>query len=196
MELFWFKILNSKIIMTNQTKLLKACSGKSGSQGGMNLSEIKALAVAAGHSGVGNREALLKVICKKAQSPQPIQSLQKKQTKQTKEFQKPIKPSLPRGQVTLNTKYWTANDKPESKAERELLMKTCGPKCFLIPEELKYPICSKKNDCKINCDGLRAAYDVATIVTKSKRVKGTFKQTAERALRNTIEPGKAYCKWI
>lgn len=44
-------------------RLRKACEGKSQAEGGMNLPEIRAVAVSLGHSGIGDRETLVKVIC-------------------------------------------------------------------------------------------------------------------------------------
>lgn len=45
--------------------------------------------------------------------------------------------------------------KPSSK-ERTTMLKKCGKKCFLGPKK-SFPICSK-NTCKINRQGLHAAY--------------------------------------
>ena len=45
--------------------------------------------------------------------------------------------------------------KPTSK-ERTTMLKKCGKKCFLGPKK-SFPICSK-NTCKINRQGLHAAY--------------------------------------
>jgi hypothetical protein len=45
--------------------------------------------------------------------------------------------------------------KPSSKQRTEMLKK-CGKKCFLGPKK-SFPICSK-NTCKINRQGIHAAY--------------------------------------
>jgi hypothetical protein len=44
-------------------RLKNACAGKSASQGGLNLTDIIAIAKSQGHSGAGSRPALLKAIC-------------------------------------------------------------------------------------------------------------------------------------
>ena len=43
-----------------------------------------------------------------------------------------------------------------SSEERTVMLKKCGKKCFLAPKK-SFPICSK-NTCKINIQGLHAAY--------------------------------------
>jgi hypothetical protein len=46
---------------------------------------------------------------------------------------------------------------PKLISERRELYANCGPNCFLMPNELKFPICSKQMDCKINCSALNSA---------------------------------------
>ena len=46
--------------------------------------------------------------------------------------------------------------KPETKDERKHMMNKYGERCFLVPKELKYPICDK-NDGIYDCRGLRTA---------------------------------------
>ena len=43
-----------------------------------------------------------------------------------------------------------------SRKQRTVMLKKCGKKCFLGPKK-SFPICSK-NTCKINRQGLHAAY--------------------------------------
>lgn len=50
---------------------------------------------------------------------------------------------------------------PKTKSERKNVYHKCGPKCFLDPKNLKFPIC-KKNSCKISKRGLSAAYSRAS----------------------------------
>jgi hypothetical protein len=46
-------------------------------------------------------------------------------------------------------------DNPSKKTrEKEALQ--CPKECFLMPNELKFPICEP--DCKLSCSGLHAAY--------------------------------------
>lgn len=42
-----------------------------------------------------------------------------------------------------------------SRAQRVNFLKSC-PKCLLIPDEMKFPICDK--NCEINCAGVHAAF--------------------------------------
>ena len=215
--------LTSTLTLTStpqdSSRLTTVCSNtsKTTARGGMNLPEIKALAIAAGHSGKGSREELLKVICAKASvkaqaSPVKVKaqaSPVKAQASPVKAQASPVKaqaqaspvkittklPQLPRGQVTINSKYWAENNKPSSQLEREDLMSACGDKCFLIPKELKYPICNKDNTCKVDCHGLRAAYGVAAIQLNSLRLDDTFKQRATVAHNQAIPIGVTQCGW-
>lgn len=64
--------------------------------------------------------------------------------------------SLGRGGAT---KGWK-EDSPRRGKERERLAEKCGDECFLLPESLKFPICSKlgiNKDCKVDSRGLVAA---------------------------------------
>jgi hypothetical protein len=44
-----------------------------------------------------------------------------------------------------------------STHERKDEVKQCGKQCFLLPTELKYPVCDLKT-CSFSCAGLHAAY--------------------------------------
>ena len=44
---------------------------------------------------------------------------------------------------------------PKTKAQRQQLIQICGSTCFLMPNELKFPVCTP--DCKVSCKGLIAA---------------------------------------
>jgi hypothetical protein len=50
---------------------------------------------------------------------------------------------------------------PKRGAERKRLISNCGPKCFLIPELRKFPICRRcapdRCFCRPDCMALRAA---------------------------------------
>src|SRR5581483_10599205 len=61
------------------------------------------------------------------------------------------------------TRGWRAAS-PQRGRERHELLNKCGNKCFLLPEEEKFPICAKLesgNDCQIDCRGVQAAYNRA-----------------------------------
>lgn len=42
------------------------------------------------------------------------------------------------------------------KSSRRALKSKCGSRCFLIPKELKFPICTSRS-CKVSCKGLVSA---------------------------------------
>jgi len=44
---------------------------------------------------------------------------------------------------------------PRKGVERQKMKQKCGDKCFLLPEQLKFPICN--DDCTYNCSGIVAA---------------------------------------
>lgn len=44
---------------------------------------------------------------------------------------------------------------PKTKAQRQELIQICGSSCFLLPQQLKFPVCTP--DCKVSCKGLIAA---------------------------------------
>lgn len=46
---------------------------------------------------------------------------------------------------------------PRNISDRRILLEKCGADCFLMPEVLKFPICSKSMDCRKNCSGILAA---------------------------------------
>jgi hypothetical protein len=47
--------------------------------------------------------------------------------------------------------------KPIRKGDRRAVLADCGESCFLIPKDLKFPICKKTRPCEYSCRGLRAA---------------------------------------
>lgn len=55
----------------------------------------------------------------------------------------------------LKTKPWRSVE-PTTKGQRGLMLKKCGPMCFLDPENKKYPVC-ETSKCKPTCQGIRAA---------------------------------------
>ena len=183
-------------------RLKKACEGKMASQGGMNLPEIKDLAKSSGVK-QGTREAMLKEICiangisvpQKKQKPAKTQQPAKtKKVTTPQQAAKPVPPSFARGLVKQKTEEWLAR-KPISSIDRKSLLDTCGESCFLEPKGLKYPVCSKENTCKIDCDGLRAANGLATILSNSKKIKPEASVAAVRAILLAGELGKKHCNW-
>jgi hypothetical protein len=61
----------------------------------------------------------------------------------------------------MATAYWSSIA-PKKGADREKLIEYCGPKCFLMPNKRKFPICRRCEPldgcrCKPECSALRAA---------------------------------------
>jgi hypothetical protein len=53
---------------------------------------------------------------------------------------------------------WTAKA-PEKTSQRRALQKTCGDSCFMMPKQLKFPVCNKDAPpCTYNQRGITAAY--------------------------------------
>jgi len=75
---------------------------------------------------------------------------------------------------------------PKNQRSRRSLRKRCGPKCFLMPKQFKYPICSRfSRTCKPDCRGLLSA-----IIRASQNKKPKLIKKARRIAR------KSRCKWI
>lgn len=171
-------------------RLRLACQGKSEGAGGMNIPEIKAIAMSRGHDGSGTRAQLLAFICGSNFNSMPVRPIAAIAPVA------PIRPvKLPaiEGRVKDRTEEWKTR-KPESVAERQALKASCGSKCFLVPEELKYPICSKNQDCKIDCDGLRAALGLATMVSR-RNVSREAHERASVADERAKAIGREHCGW-
>jgi len=47
------------------------------------------------------------------------------------------------------------NKSPRRGVERQQMKQRCGDKCFLLPDQLKFPICN--DNCTYNCSGIVAA---------------------------------------
>lgn len=56
---------------------------------------------------------------------------------------------------TISLSKWKAV-KPHTMTSRNKMKAKYGNKCFLVPNKMKYPICSKYSG-KINCNGINAA---------------------------------------
>ena len=184
-------------------KIKKACEGKMASQGGMNLPEIKLMAKSMGHKAASgaSREELLEVICasigmsvrkkkEKKQVSQRKQVAQLSQRKQVAQVSQRKEPTT----IKQNTEAWMTR-KPKTTRDREDLNDVCGTKCFLQPAALKYPVCSKDNTCKIDCDGVRAAYNLTFILQNNKRIKPEARAMAGDSKLKARELGLAHCGW-
>lgn len=103
-------------------------------------------------------------------------------------------PKLPRGEVGRRTRAWLGR-KPTSKAERVAAMSQCGAKCFLVPKEHKYPVCSM-GSCDYDCDALRAQRNMTHLIYNRHTVSEEAKQKALRARNKANELGIAHCEWV
>lgn len=199
-------------------KLRNACAGKTAKQGGLNVADLAKIAKSRGYSGANKRPDLINFLCTN-NSPAKNTAATKKPAKATKKggektlpppttlasgikthpqslsIIKPKMPKLPRGQVGINSKEWTITRKPGTKAERKALHDRCGDDCFLIPEELKYPVCPKSGTCDYDCDGLRSAVGLAALINNRHGVSLPAKQTAIRAALRANDLGKRHCDW-
>lgn len=55
------------------------------------------------------------------------------------------------------TRDWSLKA-PKTVEEREEVYDKCGAKCFLMPNERKFPVCARDTkDCKADCGGLLSA---------------------------------------
>lgn len=78
--------------------------------------------------------------------------------------------------------------KPHTHRERKNMLRKYGSRCFLLPKELKYPICNKFTG-KIECVGLSAAQSRAALsiyrklkpkTYSYKKIKKTAKQLRKK----------------
>jgi hypothetical protein len=79
--------------------------------------------------------------------------------------------------------------KPNKTSERKSMLSRCGKKCFLLPSQLKFPICSK-GSCKINCKGLVAAKNRAAQWKYSSVLKKASKMIDKRGFTKKSRSGK------
>ena len=102
-------------------------------------------------------------------------------------------PKLPYGTVKLRTKEWLKR-KPKNKRDRERIINECGDQCFLIPNKLKYPVCSISS-CYYDCDGIRDANANATIIINRINVSIEARRMAREAKKIAKLLGYKYCDW-
>ena len=82
------------------------------------------------------------------------------------------------------TNHYRWSSKSPGAHQRTVMLRKCGPKCFLGPNK-SFPICSK-NTCSINKNGIHAAYVRASQMysmtkTKNKTKNKMYKQIKNRA---------------
>tara|TARA_B100000073_G_C23742277_1_gene574100 strand:- start:597 stop:959 length:363 start_codon:yes stop_codon:yes gene_type:complete len=99
---------------------------------------------------------------------------------------------------SLSASGWKYN-KPHTKEERKALISNFGKKCFLKPDELKYPVCDKNGN--FDCKGIIASKfwaDVSEIkaskklekvnkrekkITRRKKRPYSFKKISKKAIK-------------
>ena len=83
----------------------------------------------------------------------------------------------------IHIKGWS-KEQPSSK-QKTLMLKKCGKKCFLGTKK-SFPICTK-NTCKINRNGLHAAFirarDYETITKTRRGNTKKYRDIARKAYR-------------
>ena len=86
-----------------------------------------------------------------------------------------------------------------SMSERKEESAHCPKGCFLMPGELKFPVCDK--DCRISCAGLHAAYVRARewkydeVASKAAKQMETSCGWHPKLLGNTIEQAQRSLRW-
>ena len=80
--------------------------------------------------------------------------------------------------TTKTVKGWRRAS-PKNPSDRHALLKRCGRKAFLKPNDLKFPIMPKKGQCIPDCQGLRAAYARAKQF-KHRQIASKAKSAANR----------------
>tara|TARA_Y100000389_G_scaffold64649_2_gene60720 strand:+ start:3093 stop:3500 length:408 start_codon:yes stop_codon:yes gene_type:complete len=73
--------------------------------------------------------------------------------------------------------------KPHTPAERKEMLDKYGKRCYLLPEEMKYPVCDK-NDGEYDCRGIRSSIFWAQthhkLSQKKKRLEKRFGKTLKK----------------
>ncbi len=116
----------------------------------------------------------------------PRKTAQKKQKKQAKE---------PHTARQISAAAWDLR-KPKTTRERLMVASKCGQdKCFMVPAELKYPVCGKDLSCDVDCDGVRSAYNLTAIQMNTFKNKPALLAMAEKAKLNARQTGVVHCGW-
>jgi len=80
-----------------------------------------------------------------------------------------------------------------SKKGRKTYKKKYGSRCFLLPSQLKYPVCDKKTG-KMNCKGLLAAnYRAALSIRRKLKPKTYSYRKITQKARKLAKKHK--CNW-
>ena len=84
-----------------------------------------------------------------------------------------------------------AKASPKTKKSRRSVKSKCGSRCFLLPSELKFPVCD--SSCKVSCRGLVSAkvragqYKYKAVYNKASRMinsRGcTIKSRKEKSVK-------------
>jgi len=121
---------------------------------------------------------------------------------------------LTKCKVSRKTFWQWSKRKPKSTYERDQLLKNCGSSCFLLPKgapfspvlakgpgkvrkKPAFPICPK-DDCCIDCGGLRAAYIRGKSMATRTKNKGYIKESKvyERVSQKALRLAKKLnCDW-
>ncbi len=89
---------------------------------------------------------------------------------------------------SLSAKGW-GKVKPHTREERIESMRNHGKKCFLKPDELKYPVCDKNGD--YDCKGIIAAkFWADTADTKSKKSRKKRPYSFKKISKSARKLGK------
>ena len=92
---------------------------------------------------------------------------------------------------TTKPKFW--RDMKPSKKGRKTYKKKYGSRCFLLPSQLKYPVCDKKTG-KMNCKGLLAAnYRAALSIRRKLKPKTYSYRKITQKARKLAKKHK--CNW-
>ena len=93
------------------------------------------------------------------------------------------------------TKGW-GKRAPKTQQQRRRLLERCGPRAFLDPANLKYPIMAKSGRCVVDCQGLRAAKSRAgqmkSEARRARRSPAKFIKLEKKAQR---KGAGARCRW-
>lgn len=110
--------------------------------------------------------------------------------KRTKTLKSPPKKTSKR--VPRSIPKWK-KVKPDSIASRKKVKSKYGSRCFLVPNKLKYPICSKYSG-KINCNALNAAdyYLNINIGRTTKKVNKLLKNNNGKFIKSEKNKIKKY----
>lgn len=93
---------------------------------------------------------------------------------------------------TIKPKFW--RDMKPSKKGRKTYKKKYGSRCFLLPSQLKYPVCDKKTG-KMNCKGLLSAnYRAALSIRRKLKPKTYSYRKITQKARKLAKKHK--CNWV